>query len=270
MFAYLEILRPSVLVLAAFAVLAGALVGGSVDPVQIILAMLVTAIIGGAGNATNDYFDYEIDKVNRPKRPIPSGRIPRQKAAIWAAILYAVAGGLAFLLPMYATVLAIANILITVVYASWLKRTPIGHFVDCWLAASCFLFGSLLTGSIPMGVWILFAMGYAGNFGREVEKAIEDMVGDKKAGARTLPLAIGIGPAKIAAAIAVVLAIIISPLPWYLGIFGIPYLAIVLLADLVFAYSLVKLRTDAAKAQRISKIGMFIVLIAFIANAILG
>ena len=43
--------------------------------VEVVLSMAIVVLFTGAGNALNDYFDREVDRVNRPDRPLPSGRV---------------------------------------------------------------------------------------------------------------------------------------------------------------------------------------------------
>ena len=69
---YIEILRPVNAVMAVITVILMALIAGRFD-VDVLLACVVVFTATGAGNVINDYFDHEIDRVNRPSRPIPSG-----------------------------------------------------------------------------------------------------------------------------------------------------------------------------------------------------
>ena len=97
------------------------------------LATLVVAssLLYLAGMVLNDVFDVELDRRQRPERPIPSGRIPLEAARRlgWRLLTLgvAVAAGAMFftgsLLPG-----VVAAILATVVllYDAWLKRTPLG------------------------------------------------------------------------------------------------------------------------------------------------
>ena len=78
-----ELIRWANCAMAGSAAVAGTLIAYLALPetiqVQIIhepfIVFLVVFFITGAGNAINDYFDLEIDRVNRPRRPIPSGRM---------------------------------------------------------------------------------------------------------------------------------------------------------------------------------------------------
>lgn len=76
---YVEIIRPGNVIMAIIAVILVAILAKSVD-IPIILAMLAVFFAMSAGNVINDYFDYKIDLINKPQRPIPSGRISLDNA----------------------------------------------------------------------------------------------------------------------------------------------------------------------------------------------
>ncbi len=82
--AYLQLLRIPGIFTAASNVVMGFLVSQALDHNQILLIPLVisSGLLYSSGMVLNDYFDYEIDKAQRPTRPLPSGRIPRQSALI--------------------------------------------------------------------------------------------------------------------------------------------------------------------------------------------
>ena len=266
MLSYLKILRPSVVFLAAFAVLVGAIIVGYYQPFQILIAILIASLVAGAGNVTNDYFDYEIDKINKPKRALPSGKIKRKNAALYAAILYVLAIVLlvTFLNNFYNMILlALINIPITFLYAWKIKRTPFGHFFDSWLASSTFLFGAFLS-DINATVLLLFSMSYLANLGREIAKGIEDMEGDKKIGAKTFSVITGKTFAAWAAASFIIFAVIISFIPFLFNLLNINYLFLVILSDAILIFSCFILLVDPAKSQKIMKVAMFVAIFAFL------
>ena len=88
--AYLEILRFGNAVMAAIAVILMMFVGHYYG-LPIILCALIVFFATGAGNTINDVFDVKIDEVNKPHRPIPSGRISVENARNYAFFLFAVA-----------------------------------------------------------------------------------------------------------------------------------------------------------------------------------
>jgi 4-hydroxybenzoate polyprenyltransferase len=85
------------------------------------------------GMALNDACDAELDAVERPGRPIPSGRVPRVIAFALAALLLGAALGLAALAGGRALAVAGALILCIILYDTAARRTPAGP----WVMAGC-------------------------------------------------------------------------------------------------------------------------------------
>lgn len=100
----------------------------TLEPLRPIL-LLVLATIGlyGGGVVLNDVFDANLDKIERPERPIPSGLISKKSAAIFGLLLLltgiiAAAFVNAPFFISYSTVLAVAIALAAVAYDKWLKH----------------------------------------------------------------------------------------------------------------------------------------------------
>ena len=93
---YIEILRPGNVIMAMIAIVLVAIVSHTIS-IPIILAILAVLFEISAGNVINDYFDYKIDLINKPERPIPSGRIKLKTARNYAYGLFlggTICGGL--------------------------------------------------------------------------------------------------------------------------------------------------------------------------------
>ena len=78
---YLELLRPATVVTALADVLAGYAVAGRGSPGALPGLLVATACLYAGGIVLNDVFDRRIDAVERPERPIPSGRVSAGGAA---------------------------------------------------------------------------------------------------------------------------------------------------------------------------------------------
>ncbi|GHE14256.1 SCO3242 family prenyltransferase [Streptomyces alanosinicus] len=78
-------------------VLAGAVAGGGTPRLRIVATMASSVALYWAGMALNDFADAAVDAVERPERPIPSGRVPRRTALTAACGLTAAGLGLAAL-----------------------------------------------------------------------------------------------------------------------------------------------------------------------------
>ncbi len=95
--AYLQLIRlPNVFTAAADSLAGWLLVTGDFDrPESWVPLVLASACTYAGGIALNDVFDAEVDRVERPSRPIPSGRISRRTAAILGTVLMVMGLGLA-------------------------------------------------------------------------------------------------------------------------------------------------------------------------------
>lgn len=291
--ASLELVRLHNCLLAGSAVLIGFIIAArscSVSlaqaPLAAVLAFAVAAIVCAGGNAVNDYCDREIDAINRPERPIPSGRLSPQRALGIARYLFIVGVVLAIPLGMPCILVAVLNSAVLALYAAGLKRRGlVGNLTIGYLVGSTFLFGGLAAGELKgMGaaslvagelraVGILAAMAALSTAGRELIKDIEDIKGDRELGLRTFPIDRGAKPASAVAIAFIAAALALSPLPYALGLFGLAYLALVSASALSFALAALTIARDqrrrsAARASAMCKIAMGVGLLAFLAGAI--
>ncbi len=258
------------------AVFTAALIGTGSDiekyALPVVLGFLVAFLFGIAGNAINDYLDRETDKVNHPERPIPSGKLKPGHALLFSLVFFIIS----FLLALYLSFIATSLLVIAIVvialasqlaYEKKFKHEKIvGNMIIGTQTALAFVFGgavvgkTLITGIIAVAVFLSIV-------GREIIKDIEDVKGDKDR--ISLPMKLGVRNAGIVAASLIILAVLISPLPYYpLGIFEWEYLAVVLIADIMFIGSLPLIFKDAKLARRMLKFAMLVAIVAFITGSI--
>lgn len=272
---YIEILRPGNAVMGAISIILVALIDRTLS-IPIILAMIAVFFETAAGNVINDYFDYNIDLVNKPERPIPSGRISLKNGRNYAYLLF-MAGTVCGFLISYLTnnwipfIIVLLADIILYLYAYKLKTTPaIGNLAVGFMTGFGFVFGgftinnpSIITTSIFLG-FFAFVMTTA----REIIKDIEDVEGDKKDGARTLPILIGKRTPAIIAIILIIIDCVLCPLLYVYNIFGIFYLIIIAIAVILFIYSAILIsksqdEATAHKSSKFLKIGMLIAFLSF-------
>jgi geranylgeranylglycerol-phosphate geranylgeranyltransferase len=277
--ALIDLVRLHNCVLAGIAVLVGMIVAvASKDIVlhQAAFAFVVAVLICGGGNATNDYYDREIDKINRPERPIPSGKLKARDALLIGGGLFILGVLLSILLNVPCVILAVMNSIVLAFYAAHLKRLGlVGNLIIGYLVGSTFLFGGLAAKNAPklQALGVLSAMAAVSTVGRELIKDIEDMKGDSKIGLKTFPLSHGPRLAAALAIVFIVAAIVLSPVPYLLDLFGKFYLTLVMISVLIFIGAAVIVARDqspevAGRASLACKVGMGIGLIAFLAGAI--
>ena len=243
-------------------------------PLHILFPAVITAAcVTAAGNAINDYYDVFIDKINRPNRPLPSGKISLRGMWAYAIALFAIGVVVSTLLPFWSFILALANSILLGIYASRLKQS--GFFGDVaisYLVASVFIFSATAIGNLKIG-FILAVAAFFTNTAREILKDMEDIKGDKMFGAKTLPMIIGKQKSIIFVSSFLIVSILVSPFPYTLGILAFPYLILAFLADGIFAYIIFLLKKDASlkiisKTQRLVKFGALFGLAAFLLGAL--
>jgi geranylgeranylglycerol-phosphate geranylgeranyltransferase len=237
------------------------------------MAMIAAFFVFSAGCAANDYFDLPIDRKNKPKRPLPSGRVSKREVIALITIFLLIALSLAWLIngPVFMLVVISASSLLT--YAAFLSRKLlVGNTIVAFNTALAFVFGeAAFAGTFfSREISVLFLLAFFSTLAREIYKSIEDMKADK--GLRiTLPIAFGVKNSALLAGAFVLLSIIVSPIPYLLGIFGLNFLAGVVIADLFFVYiaysGLMEKIPERFKTQATyMKVAQLIALLAFVAG----
>ncbi|WP_440953132.1 geranylgeranylglycerol-phosphate geranylgeranyltransferase [Methanococcoides sp. FTZ1] len=278
---YLELMRAGNCAMAAFAALVGVLIAynilSSADSPALFsfydasLVFLIVFFVTGAGNGLNDYFDIDIDTVNKPSRPIPSGRVSLSSALYFSLMLFGAGVVLAFLVNVLCGIIALLNSIVLILYAKSLKRTPFfGNASVGYLTGSTFLFGGAVFGMEGLqAVIVLFLLATLATIAREIVKDIEDVEGDKKEGARTLPILIGSKKASYLAAAFGFIAMLASPVPYLQSILNESYLFVVAIADIFFLIAVYQIlgKNDAARSSKLFKFAMLFALVSFIVGA---
>ena len=208
---WLELSRPFTLLAPALGFASGAVTAIGAHPREPLTSALLlypligvtmAAVLNGASNALNQIYDLEIDRINKPKRPLPSGRISRREAWIFTIVAYIVALILAWLVAPGGRrecfwIVVVATI-ITFLYSVPPFRTKrLGIWANVTIA-------------IPRGVllkvagwssvktifglepWFIGAIFGLFLLGASTTKDFADIEGDARGGCRTLPIIYGV------------------------------------------------------------------------------
>lgn len=235
--AYFELIRIHNVIGSAISAFMGFVIASEwkIIPMKIILASLVVALIAGAGYVINDVFDIEIDRINKPYRPLPSGRIKIKTASILAFSMFLIGVILSILINYLAFVIALLTSISLYYYAKNLKKEGlVGNFIVALTTALSAFYGGV---AYFYGDWffrVLIPTVYIFFFtlSREFIKGIEDVKGDMANGVKTLAVKLGVNKTWIISKIILLLLLITSPLPFFLG-FNIIYLIGILLLDAI-------------------------------------
>src|SRR5579859_1315426 len=110
----LQMTRPLTCLGTSLLTLSGAALAGGGGPLTGAAwrAALLVGLIAAACDTLNDLRDMAVDRLNKPGRPLPAGRVSRRLAAGWAALLALAATGLAGSLgaERFAAALALAGL----------------------------------------------------------------------------------------------------------------------------------------------------------------
>ena len=266
---YILLTRPLNCVISFISIFIGGFVTGTIYPLdKLLLAAFSGTLIAAAANAVNDVYDLAIDRVNKPERPLPSGMVPPISAQVYAISLFVVGVGLGCLIHWAGFTIAILTSILLYLYSSHLKRTVLwGNLTVAFISGLAFVYGGLAVGRTKQALIVGgFALFY--HLAREIIKDAEDVEGDARDGAVTLPIRYGIRSALVVATIVICLLIVLTILPYTLGIFSAAYLWVVVLGvDAFLAFVMISMWRDASPAnlRRLAlwmKFNMFVGLVA--------
>jgi len=279
---YLRLMRPINCLMMGFAVVVGAALVSpnvlSVSWLNLIYGFITGFMLTAASMAINDYYDREIDAVNEPKRPIPSGIIKPKEALAFASILTSIGFATGYLTNpanFLCFITAVTSWTTSVTYVTVGKRTGLlGNFLVSLCVATPFVFGSLaVTNGIMLNVLIFASMAFLSNTGREITKGIVDVKGDQTQNVKTLAVRFGEKKAAIAAVIFYLLAVLLSPIPWFLNLVSFWFIPLVSITDFGFAVSSFLLfrdfsRENARKIKNSVLLWFILGLLAFVVGTL--
>jgi 4-hydroxybenzoate polyprenyltransferase len=234
---YLEFARPFTLVAPALGFLSGAATAIGAVPrehwrwallVSPIVGSLMAAVLNAASNGLNQIYDLEIDRINKPKRPLPSGRLGMPAAWVFTLAAFVLAFVLAWLVAPGGRHecfwMVLAATIITCLYSAppfrtkrlgiWANVTiaiPRGVLLKVagWSAVKTVL------GWEPWYIGMIFGLFL---LGATTTKDFADMDGDARGGCRTLPIQYGVTRAAWMISPSFVLPFLMIPLGAWLHV----------------------------------------------------
>ncbi|NIP66676.1 hypothetical protein GWN63_04665, partial [Candidatus Bathyarchaeota archaeon] len=188
---FLRLIRPVNCLMMGFAVIVGASLVSSLRlSVHLVLGFITSFTLTGASMAINDYYDREIDAINEPNRPIPSGIIS-PKQALSLALILSLVGLVAAVETDFPNLLiptvAIIALVVSLTYVTKGKQMGLpGNLLVSTCVVTPFIYGSLVVQNPELSILIFAAIAFISNTGREVAKGIVDVEGDGSQGVDTI------------------------------------------------------------------------------------
>ena len=259
---------------------------GGISWASLVLQTLGFAFAIGFANIQNDIWDLETDRLNRPERPLVSGKVSIKVAQRTWIILLVLTLAVGFADSILTRTNWTASIFfvflsaLLIVYNKWLKHIPLLKNMTVALMCAtplilCFFYpaGISETENFTMEpadkigfLYPAMLFAFLLTTAREIYKDLEDETGDLKAGIMTFPLIAGAPTARRLAGFICIFSWAILPLPVVQGYYPTLFLMItgaiftpMVLAILIYAH-----KRNYRRAQKLVKVAMFAGLVALL------
>jgi chlorophyll synthase len=164
--------------------------------------LLCGPLVCGTSQAINDWFDREVDAINEPGRPIPSGRIP-DRWGLWIAIaLTLISAAVATLLGPWGFFAALAGLALAWAYSApplrlkrngWWGNSAVAA---CYEGLPWFTGAAVMAATLPdLRVVAMAALYSIGAHGIMTLNDFKSVDGDTRLGIGSLPVRLGVGTA---------------------------------------------------------------------------
>jgi 4-hydroxybenzoate polyprenyltransferase len=234
---YVDLARPFTLIAPALGFFSGAVTAIGADPPEPwsaavftypLVGVLMAAVLNAASNALNQIYDLEIDRINKPKRPLPSGRLTIRQVWTFTWITYAIALWLAWLVAPGGRhecfwIVLVATV-ITFLYSAPPFRTKrLGIWANVTIAIPRGVLlkvagWSAVKTIVGVEPWYIGAIFGLFLLGASTTKDFADMEGDRRGGCMTLPIQYGVTRAAWMISPSFVVPFLMIPLGAELGI----------------------------------------------------
>ncbi|MFN3532890.1 MAG: UbiA family prenyltransferase [Candidatus Brocadia sp.] len=208
---YLKFLRPFTLFPPAIGMISGGITAFGAYPryklsseiiINIALGSLMAALLNGASNALNQIYDLEIDKINKPRRYLPSGKITIKEAWIIASTLFIISLTLAGLVNWQCFMMAAIATVMTYFYSAPPLRTKrLGIVANITIAIPRGVLLKVCGWSTVKTIykyepWLIGLIFGLFLLGATSTKDFSDIKGDRAKGCMTLPIKYGVRQAS--------------------------------------------------------------------------
>lgn len=267
--AIIQIIRPELPLAGGICVIAGQIIVLENLPSGYVglLGFLTGFFISSAAMVTNDYFDLDVDRVNHPQRPLPSGKISPSEIKVLTAIL-SISGFLtAALLGPLPLALSIFLWMVAIMYNWKGKETGLlGNVMVAISVTGFFIFGGLSVGGLKSGlIWIFGALAFLFDLAEEIAGDAMDMEGDKERSSKTIARTHGKKYALTVSSTLYSFLVILSLVPLIMGWLDLNFLCIFIPLDMAIIYlSLKILKTTTVEEGRKRIRQLFLTMTAFV------
>ena len=239
----LELCRPFTLLAPFVGFLSAAVMARhSLPPGSAYLGAVAAMLLNAASNGLNQVFDIEIDRVNKPARPLPSARLTTRQAGAAVVLLYAASIALAALVNRTFLLILLFTAFATFAYSApplrtkrvfWLANLTIAVPRGLLLIVAGWASVAEIDAAEPWFIGLIFGLFV---LGAASTKDFADMDGDRAFGCMTLPIVIGVKRAAWVVASSLVLPFLLIPVGVAAGLLSGNSWALIALAIALVAW----------------------------------
>ncbi|HEX5413153.1 MAG TPA: UbiA family prenyltransferase [Terriglobia bacterium] len=245
---YWSFARPFTLIPPMVGIFSGSLIGYGAThvhlvPYHIVLAVLAAGVLNAASNGINQICDFENDRINKPHRPLPSGRMTWRQAWVFVVVTYAAALAMVAAINWQIFGIYVVAALATLAYSVppvRLKRSTWGSNIIIALVRGGLLkvagWAAVATVLHSVEPWYIGSIYVVFLLGATTTKDFADIEGDRKAGCITLPVRYGATFSARAISPSFILPWLMLPLGLWLNILSGNPTAIVVLSIIMLAW----------------------------------
>lgn len=161
--------------------------------------LLAGPLVCGASQIVNDWFDREVDAINEPGRPIPSGRVPGRWGLYYAILWSVLSLGVGYLLGPWVFGATLLGLVLAWIYSApplrlklngWWGNAAVGVSYEglAWVTGAAVMLGGAMPDTRILLLALLYSMGAHGIMTLNDFKAID---GDRMMGVRSIPVQLG-------------------------------------------------------------------------------
>lgn len=254
--------------------------------INVFLTFFTALFLEASTFALNDYYDLEIDRINkRTDRPLVRGDISPKTALYSFFILFPLGLACSFFVNMTCFVIALITALLSVLYDAKMKKIKlVGNFYIAYIMAIPFIFGgaAILENNafsfekINPAIYTIALIAFLAGSGREIMKDVMDFEGDRMQGVKSFPKYIGLHSSNILAALFYIAAIVLSFLPYSLSNYELYYrntyyLLLVFITDVMLLttslHLIFKKQPRLTMYRKFTLLAIFMGLLAFLIGA---
>lgn len=239
--AILKLIRPINFLITLISVIIAAIIclPDKSPGMNVFIAALAASLVMASGNIINDIFDIEIDKINCPERPLPSGKISNKNALALYFILLLLSLIFSWFISLPAFFIVVVTTLILYLYSKVFKRILlVGNIVVAFLTGLVFIYGGFVVDN-PKAAIVPAIFAFLINLIREIVKDMEDVNGDRLIGVITFPIKFGFQKSKILILVITIFLILFTVYPFLTHLYKIEYFIIVMvIVNPILVYSM--------------------------------